>query len=69
VVEVTRTPEQTEALQSCCDRCHAQVQDVTTYVADIEGERKATIEHITAFVKRRTCRQCGSVQPEHLVFP
>jgi 3-hydroxyanthranilate 3,4-dioxygenase len=64
VVEIKRTPDQTETLLWFCDRCDAQLHDVTMHVADIEKELRAAIEHFDARVELRTCRACGYVQPE-----
>ena len=69
VVEIKRTPEQTESLLWFCDRCHARLHEVTMLVADIEGELKAAIEHFDSSVVLRTCRQCGYVQPEKPEVP
>jgi 3-hydroxyanthranilate 3,4-dioxygenase len=69
VVEIKRTPEQTEALLWFCERCHAQLYAVTMHVADIEHEIKAAIEAFDASVELRTCRQCGYVQPEQPPVP
>ena len=46
VVEIKRTPKQTEALLWFCERCHAQLHAVTMHVADIETELKAAIEQV-----------------------
>jgi 3-hydroxyanthranilate 3,4-dioxygenase len=69
VVEIKRTPDQTEALLWFCERCHAQLHAVTMHVADIETELKAAIEQFDATVELRTCRQCGDVQPEKPEVP
>src|SRR5262245_42863710 len=69
VVEIKRTPEQTESLLWFCDRCHARLYEVTMHVADIEGELKAALEHFDTSVVLRTCRQCGYVQPEKPEVP
>jgi 3-hydroxyanthranilate 3,4-dioxygenase len=69
VVEIKRSPEQTESLLWLCDRCQAQLHEVTMHVADIEGELKAAIEHFDTSVTLRTCRQCGYVQPEKPAVP
>jgi 3-hydroxyanthranilate 3,4-dioxygenase len=69
VVEVKRTPEQTESLLWFCDRCHAPLYEVTMHVADIERELKAAIAHLDSSVELRTCRQCGFVQPEQPPAP
>jgi 3-hydroxyanthranilate 3,4-dioxygenase len=63
VIEVKRTPEQTESLRWWCERCHGPLHEVTMHVADIETELKAAIEQFDAAVELRTCRQCGDVQP------
>src|SRR5439155_7665475 len=44
VVEVKRSPEQTESLVWYCERCDARIHEVTMHVADIEGELKAAID-------------------------
>lgn len=64
VVEVKRTPSETESLLWYCDRCDAQLHAVTMHVADIEKELKAAIEAFDASADLRTCRRCGYVQPE-----
>jgi 3-hydroxyanthranilate 3,4-dioxygenase len=69
VVEVKRTPDQTESLLWLCDRCNAVLRDVTMHVADIERELKAAIEDFDRSVELRTCRQCGYVQPEQPPIP
>jgi 3-hydroxyanthranilate 3,4-dioxygenase len=69
VIEIKRTPQQTESLVWFCDRCDAELHAVTMYVADIETELKAAIEHFDASVELRTCRRCGRVQPEKAPDP
>ena len=69
VVEIKRTPEQTESLLWFCDRCNALLHDVTMHVADIERELKAAIEQFDGSAVLRTCRQCGYVQPEQPPVP
>ena len=64
VVEVKRAPEQTESLVWFCDRCDAQLHEVTLHVGDIEKDLKVAIERFDASVELRTCRACGHVQPE-----
>lgn len=64
VIEVNRTPEQTESLRWFCEPCHAPLHKGTSNVADIEGELKAAIEPFETSVERHTYRRCGSVQPE-----
>lgn len=69
VVEIKRQPGQTESLLWFCDRCDAQLHGVTMHVADIERQLKIAIEQFDASVERRTCRQCGFVQPEKPPVP
>ena len=69
VVEVKRTPAQTESLRWYCDQCDALLHDVTMHVADIEGELKAAIEAFDASPALRTCRRCGHVQPDRAPVP
>ena len=69
VVEVKRTPDQTESLLWYCDRCDAQLHAVTMHVADIEKELRAAIEQFDASVELRTCRSCGHVQPDRAPVP
>jgi 3-hydroxyanthranilate 3,4-dioxygenase len=69
VVEVKRGPEQTESLRWFCDRCDGLLHEVTTHVADIEGELKAAIQRFDASRELRTCRRCGYVQPEQPPVP
>jgi 3-hydroxyanthranilate 3,4-dioxygenase len=69
VVEIKRTPTQTESLVWFCDRCDARLHEVTMHVADIETELKAAIERFDASVDLRTCRACGRVQPEKPPVP
>ena len=69
VVEIKRTPEQTESLRWYCDGCNALLHDVTMHVADIERELKAAIERFDGSVELRTCRACGHVQPERAPTP
>jgi 3-hydroxyanthranilate 3,4-dioxygenase len=69
VVEIKRTPDQTESLLWFCDRCNAQLHDITMHVADIEKELKAAIARFDASVELRTCRTCGYVQPEKVPVP
>ena len=64
VIEVKRAPAQTESLVWICDRCDAQLHEITMHVADIETELKHAIERFDASVDLRTCRGCGHVQPE-----
>jgi len=69
VVEVKRKPEQVESLLWFCDRCDAQLHEVTMHVADIERELKAAIEAFDGALALRTCRTCGYVQPERPPVP
>ena len=69
VVEVKRTPEQTESLRWYCDGCNALLHDVTMHVADIERELKAAIERFDGSLELRTCRACGHVQPDRAPTP
>jgi 3-hydroxyanthranilate 3,4-dioxygenase len=63
VVEIKRQPDQTESLLWICDRCDAEVHQVTMHVADIETELKRAIEKFDESDALRTCRACGYVQP------
>ena len=69
VVEVRRSPEQTESLVWYCERCDAPIHEVTMHVADIEGELKAAIDGFDGSVALRTCRACGYVQPDRAPVP
>ena len=69
VVEIKRSPGQTESLRWYCDRCNAVLHDVTMHIADIERELKAAIERFDASVELRTCRRCGHVQPDRAPVP
>jgi 3-hydroxyanthranilate 3,4-dioxygenase len=69
VVEIKRRPSETESLVWFCDRCDAQLHQVTLHVADIEKDLKAAIERFDASVALRTCRACGHVQPERPPVP
>lgn len=69
VVEIKRTPEQTESLLWYCDRCDALLHEVTMHVADIEKELRAAIEAFDASLDLRTCRRCRYVQPERPPAP
>ena len=64
-----RTPTQTESLVWLCDKCDAQLHQVTMHVADIEKELKTAIERFDASVELRTCRRCGHMQPERAPVP
>lgn len=63
VVEVKRRPEQMESLLWFCERCDAQLHEVTLHVADIEKDLRAAIEQFDSSRELRTCRRCGHVQP------
>ena len=69
VIEIKRTPAQTEALLWLCDRCDAELHRATMHVADIEKELKRAIEDFDASPALRTCRACGHVQPERAPTP
>jgi 3-hydroxyanthranilate 3,4-dioxygenase len=69
VVEVKRAPDQAESLVWYCEKCDAQLHEVTMHVADIEGELKSAIEGFDGSVALRTCRACGHVQPEKAPAP
>ena len=69
VVEVKRSPEQTESLVWYCERCDAQLHEITMHVADIERELKTAIEAFDGSVELRTCRACGDVQPDRAPVP
>jgi 3-hydroxyanthranilate 3,4-dioxygenase len=69
VVEIKRAPDQTESLLWFCDRCNAQLHEVTMHVADIEVELKSAIEYFDANIELRTCRRCGYIQPEKPPVP
>ena len=64
VIEIKRTPAQTESLLWLCERCDALLHEVTMHVADIETQLKDAISAFDASVEMRTCRACGHVQPE-----
>jgi 3-hydroxyanthranilate 3,4-dioxygenase len=63
VIEIKRRPDQTESLLWLCERCDAQLHQVTMHVADIERELKTAIESFDASDDLRTCRSCGYIQP------
>ena len=69
VVEVKRSPEQTESLVWYGEQCDAQLHEVTMHVADIERELKSVIENFDGSAALRTCRACGYVQPEKAPVP
>ena len=69
VVEIKRTPGQTESLRWFCDRCDAPLHEVTMQVGDIEKDLKAAIERFDESLELRTCRRCGHVQPEQPPVP
>jgi 3-hydroxyanthranilate 3,4-dioxygenase len=64
VVEVKRTPAQTESLVWLCERCDATLHEVTMRAADIEADLKRAIDHFDGSAGLRSCRACGHVQPE-----
>jgi 3-hydroxyanthranilate 3,4-dioxygenase len=64
VVEVKRTPAQTESLLWFCERCDGLLHEVTMHVADIERQLRAAIEEFDGRVDLRTCGTCGHLQPE-----
>jgi 3-hydroxyanthranilate 3,4-dioxygenase len=69
VVEIKRTPGETESLLWFCERCDARLHAVTLHVADIERDLRAAIEAFDGSVALRTCRACGHVQPERPPAP
>src|SRR5262245_25231415 len=69
VVEVKRSPEQTESLLWFCERCNALLHEVTMHVADIEGQLKSAIDGFDASRDLRTCRGCGHVHPDRAPVP
>ena len=69
VVEVKRRADQSEALLWFCDRCDAQLHEVTLHVGDIEKDLKTAIERFDASVELRTCKRCGHVQPDKPPVP
>ena len=69
VIEIKRTPAQTESLVWLCERCDATLHEVTMHVADIETELKTAIEHFDSSPTLRTCATCGHVQPERPPVP
>jgi len=69
VIEIKRTPSQTESLVWFCDRCDAKLHEITMHVADIEKELKTAIERFDTSVELRTCRACGHVQPDRAPAP
>ena len=69
VIEVKRSPAQTESLLWLCDACDATLHEVTMHVADIEKELKRAIEAFDASAALRTCTRCGHVQPERAPIP
>ena len=69
VIEIKRTPAQTESLLWLCERCDARLHEVTMHVADIETELRTAIEHFDSSPTLRTCAACGHVQPERPPVP
>jgi len=69
VIEIKRTPDQTESLVWLCDRCDTKLHEVTMHVADIETELKAAIERFDTSRELRTCPGCGYVQPDQAPAP
>ena len=69
VIEIKRTPAQTESLLWLCARCDAPLHEVTMHVADIEKELKRAIETFDASETLRTCNACGFVQPDRAPTP
>jgi 3-hydroxyanthranilate 3,4-dioxygenase len=69
VIELKRRPDQTESLLWFCERCDAQLHEVTLHVADIERDLKAAIEHFDSSPMFRTCHRCGHVQPDRARDP
>ena len=69
VVEIKRHAAQSESLVWFCERCDAQLHEVTMHVGDIEKDLKAAIERFDASVELRTCARCGHVQPDRAPAP
>ncbi|HEY3115779.1 MAG TPA: 3-hydroxyanthranilate 3,4-dioxygenase [Chloroflexota bacterium] len=69
VIERKRRPDEVESLLWFCERCHAQLHEVTMHVANIETELRAAIQAFDASVELRTCAACGHVQPERAPTP
>ena len=69
VVERKRGADEEESLLWFCDRCNVELHRVTMSAMDIERDLRAAIEAFDADVERRTCRQCGYVQPEKPPVP
>jgi 3-hydroxyanthranilate 3,4-dioxygenase len=69
VVEVKRTPAQSESLVWFCDRCDAKLHEVTMRAADIETDLKRAIERFDGSAELRTCPACRYVQPDRAPVP
>jgi 3-hydroxyanthranilate 3,4-dioxygenase len=69
VIERKRRPDETESLVWFCDRCEAQLHEVTMHVADIETQLREEIGRFDASAQLRTCRVCGYVQPDQAAPP
>ena len=54
-----------ESLIWLCERCNAELHQVTMSAMDIERDLRAAIEAFDGSAALRTCRQCGHVQPDH----
>src|SRR5262249_50765153 len=68
-VEIKRTPAQRESLVWLCERCDAQLHQVTMQAADIEQDLRRAIEDFDASPERRRCPACGHMQPTRAPTP
>jgi 3-hydroxyanthranilate 3,4-dioxygenase len=69
VVEIKRTPEQSESLVWFCVRCDAKLHEVTLRAADIETDLRRALERFDGSPALRACGTCGHLQPERAPAP
>lgn len=61
VIERKRRPEELDRLAWFCERCQAQLHEVTFSCADIETQLREAILAFNRDEALRTCRACGMV--------
>jgi len=63
VVERRRDPDELDGLMWFCDRCNHKLYEEFFVLRDIERDFPKVFDHFYASRERRTCDECGHVNP------
>ena len=63
VIERKRLPHEDDGLMWFCERCNHKLYEEYFHLHDIETDFPPVFDHFYASVERRTCSQCGHLNP------